>query len=105
MSAQSCLSGTHRTRSSIHSCAFFSRRLSPTKMNYDVGNHELLVLVLVLQNWQHWLEGSAQPFVDRPQEPGLSSERKTPQLTSGALGTLPGPVQLLSHLPAWFEKH
>lgn len=46
-----------------HPYVFFSRRLSPTERNYDVGNRELLALVLALQEWPHRLEGSAQPFV------------------------------------------
>lgn len=47
----------------LHPCAFFSRRLSPAEQNYDVGNRELLALVLALQEWRHWLEGAPQPFV------------------------------------------
>lgn len=51
------------TDQKLHSCAFFSLRLSPAERNNDVGNHELLAVVLALQNWWHWLEGTAQPFV------------------------------------------
>lgn len=47
----------------LHPCAFFSRRLSPAEVNYDVGNWELLAVVLALQEWRHWLEGSTLPFV------------------------------------------
>lgn len=47
----------------LHPCAFFSRRLSPAEMNYDVGNHELLAIKLALEEWRHWLEGSVQPFI------------------------------------------
>lgn len=46
----------------LHPCVIFSR-LSPTETNYDMGNRELLVVVLVLQEWRHWLEGSELPFV------------------------------------------
>lgn len=46
----------------LHPCAFFSKRLSPAEKNYDVGNRELLAVVLALQEWRHWLEGSLQPF-------------------------------------------
>ncbi|KAK7886523.1 hypothetical protein WMY93_026144 [Mugilogobius chulae] len=42
----------------LHPCAFFSRRLSPAERNYDIGNRELLAVVLALQEWRHWLEGS-----------------------------------------------
>ncbi|KAI3358646.1 hypothetical protein L3Q82_015058, partial [Scortum barcoo] len=48
----------------VHPCAFFSRRLTPAERNYDdVGNRELLAVVLALQEWQHWLEGAEQPFL------------------------------------------
>ena len=47
----------------LHPCAFFSRRLSPAERNYDVGNRELLAVVLALQEWRHWLEGTAEPYL------------------------------------------
>lgn len=47
----------------LHPCAFFSRRLSQAERNYDVGNRELLALVLALQEWRHWLEGAAERFL------------------------------------------
>ncbi len=47
----------------VHPCAFFSHRLSPAERNYDVGNRELLAIRLALDEWRHWLEGAAQPFI------------------------------------------
>lgn len=47
----------------LHPCAFFSQHLSPDEVSYDVGNHELLAVVLALQEWRPWLEASGQPFV------------------------------------------
>ena len=47
----------------LHPCSFFSRRLSSAETNYDVGNRELLAVVLALQEWRHWLEGAAHPFI------------------------------------------
>lgn len=57
----------------LHPCAFYSRRLTPAERNYDVGNSELLALVMALQEWHHWLEGGQRIIyhLDRPQEPGL----------------------------------
>ena len=46
----------------LHPCAFFSRKLSPTERNYDVGNRELLAMKLAFGEWRHWLEGSRHPF-------------------------------------------
>ncbi|KAL3969834.1 glutaminyl-tRNA synthetase [Sarotherodon galilaeus] len=47
----------------LRPCAFFSRRLSPAERNYDVGDRELLAIKLALEEWRHWLEGTAQPFI------------------------------------------
>lgn len=47
----------------LHPCAFYSRRLSPAERNYDIGNRELLAVKLALEEWRHWLEGSAVPFL------------------------------------------
>lgn len=44
-------------------CTYFSRRLSPVEKNYDVGNRELLAVVLALQEWRLWLEGVEHPFI------------------------------------------
>ncbi|TWW75345.1 Retrovirus-related Pol polyprotein from transposon opus [Takifugu flavidus] len=57
------LSQRHPVDQKLHPCAFFSRKLSPAKVNYNVGNKELLAVVLALQKWRHWLEGLAQPFL------------------------------------------
>lgn len=47
----------------LNHCTFFSRCLSLVEHNYEVGNCELLALVLVLKEWCHWLEGTAKPSV------------------------------------------
>lgn len=47
----------------LYPCAFFIHRLSPAERNYDMGNVELLAVVLALQEWRHWLDGAALPFV------------------------------------------
>ncbi|KAI3352528.1 hypothetical protein L3Q82_005476 [Scortum barcoo] len=57
------LSQRRGPESRLHPCAFFSRRLSPAEVNYDVGNRELLAVKMALEEWRHWLEGSTQPFV------------------------------------------
>lgn len=57
------LSQHHATDNKLHFCAFFSCRLSPAEANYDVGNRELLPVVLALQEWRRWLEGGTQLFI------------------------------------------
>ncbi|KAL2082802.1 hypothetical protein ACEWY4_022620 [Coilia grayii] len=47
----------------VHPCAFFSHRLSPAEGNYDIGDRELLAVKLALEEWRHWLEGVAIPFL------------------------------------------
>lgn len=47
----------------LYPYAFFSRWLSPAEASYDVFNRELLAVVLTLQKWRHWLEGSTLQFV------------------------------------------
>ncbi|KAL0172909.1 hypothetical protein M9458_033220, partial [Cirrhinus mrigala] len=46
----------------LHPCAYFSRKLTMVEQNYDVGNCELLAIKLALEEWRHWLEGSAHQF-------------------------------------------
>eukprot|EP00063_Salmo_salar_P080830 XP_014055665.1 PREDICTED: uncharacterized protein LOC106604999 [Salmo salar] len=38
----------------LHPCAFMSHRLSPAERNYDVGNRELLVVKMALEEWRPW---------------------------------------------------
>lgn len=63
-------------------CACFSKRLSDTERNYDVGNHELLAVVLALQEWRHWLEGAQHPFVIWTDHKNLSYLRTARRLNS-----------------------
>lgn len=34
-----------------------------TERNYDAGDQELLAIKVTLEEWRHWLEGVAQPFL------------------------------------------
>lgn len=57
------LSQRHGSPTKLFPSAFFSRRLSPSERNYDVGNGELLAMKLAFEEWRHWLEGAQRPFV------------------------------------------
>lgn len=48
----------------LHQMAFFSKKLLPAEQTYDIANHELLAVKLPLENWHHWLEGTAHPFIN-----------------------------------------
>ncbi|XP_077359632.1 uncharacterized protein LOC144005381 [Festucalex cinctus] len=66
----------------LHPCAFFSRQLSPAEANYDVGNRELLAIVLALQEWRHWLEGAKEPFEVLTDHKNLAYLRAAKRLNS-----------------------
>ncbi|KAK7922179.1 hypothetical protein WMY93_009081 [Mugilogobius chulae] len=66
----------------VHPCAFFSRRLTPAETNYDIGNRELLAVVLALQEWRHWLEGAELPFIVWTDHKNLSYLRSAKRLNS-----------------------
>lgn len=66
----------------LHPCAYFSRRLSPAEVNYDIGNRELLAVVLALQEWRHWLEGAEHPFIVWTDHKNLSYLKSAKRLNS-----------------------
>ena len=43
----------------IHPVAFHSCSFTPTEINYDTHDKELLVIFAAFKQWQHYLEGSA----------------------------------------------
>lgn len=57
------LSQRSKSDNKIHPCAFFSRQLTPTQRNYDIGNRELLAVKMALEEWRHWLEGAKHPLL------------------------------------------
>ncbi|KAK3511432.1 hypothetical protein QTP70_008484 [Hemibagrus guttatus] len=56
------LSQCHGEPGKLHPCAFYSRKLTATEANYDVGNQELLAIKAALEEWRHWLEGARHLF-------------------------------------------
>ncbi|KAK3574255.1 hypothetical protein QTP86_004408 [Hemibagrus guttatus] len=56
------LSQRHGDPGKVHPCAFYSRKLTTTEVNYVVGNRELLAIKAALEEWRHWLEGARHPF-------------------------------------------
>ncbi|KAI3370010.1 hypothetical protein L3Q82_024432 [Scortum barcoo] len=77
----------------VHPCAFFSRRLTPAERNYDVGNRELLAVVLALQEWRHWLEGAEQPFLVWTDHKNLAYLRSAKRLNPRQVPLGPVPEQ------------
>lgn len=66
----------------LHPCAFFSRRLSSSEKNYDIGNRELLAVKMALEEWRHWLEGSKEPFLVWTDHKNLEYLRSAKRLNS-----------------------
>ena len=56
---RSCLNGWPPTRRFSPMSFFFLQLLSPTERNYDIGNRELLAIKLAMEEWCHWLKGTA----------------------------------------------
>ena len=44
-----------------HPVAFYSRKCTPAKCNYDIHDRELLAVVESMRHWRHYLEGSRNP--------------------------------------------
>ena len=59
-----------------------SRGLTPPERNYDVGNRELLVVKLALEEWHHWLEGAELPFIVWTDHKNLSYIQSAKRLNS-----------------------
>ena len=41
-----------------HPVAFLSKTFNETKQNYEIYNRELLAIIQVLEEWQHYIQGS-----------------------------------------------
>ena len=48
-------------RGKLRPVAYYSRKLSPAELNYDVHDKELLAIVEVFKQWRVYLEGSKHP--------------------------------------------
>jgi len=47
--------------SELYPVAFLSRTFTPTELNYDVHDKELLAIFEAFKKWRHYLEGSTFP--------------------------------------------
>jgi hypothetical protein len=47
----------------LHPVAFYSRKLLPAEMNYQIYDKELLAIICAFKQWRHYLEFSDQPTV------------------------------------------
>ena len=47
--------------SDLHPCTYFSCTFSSAQHNYDIYDHELLVVILALKEWHQYLQGTVHP--------------------------------------------
>ena len=48
--------------SDLHPCTYFSCTFSSAQHNYDIYDHELLAVILALEEWCQYLQGTAHPI-------------------------------------------
>ena len=46
----------------LHLCAYLSQTFMSAEHNYNIYNHELLVVIHALNHWQHYLQGTKYPI-------------------------------------------
>jgi hypothetical protein len=46
----------------LHPVAFYSRKLTPPELNYEIHDKEMLAIIVALKIWRAYLEGAAHPF-------------------------------------------
>ena len=49
----------HKQNSDCHPVAFILRTLTLTERNYEIYDQELLSIIRALEEWQHYIQGSA----------------------------------------------
>ena len=46
----------------LHPIAFYSRKLTPAELNYEIYDKEMLAIITALKEWRAYLEGAVHPF-------------------------------------------
>ena len=70
--------------SNLHPCTYFSHTFSSAQQNHNIYNHELLVVILALEEWHQYLQGTTHPVTIITDHKNLSYQgpSKTIQMTS-----------------------
>ena len=42
---------------------YYSKKITPLKLNYNIYNKELLAIVTALKEWRIFLQGTTKPFI------------------------------------------
>lgn len=64
-----------------HPVAYFSKKLQPAELNYEVHDLELLAIIRALEHWRHYLEGAKHPFDIWIDHKNLEYFRTNPKLS------------------------
>ena len=60
--------------------AYYSRKLTPLELNYNIYNKELLAIVTVLKEWRVFLQGIIEPFIIKTDYKNLTEFLTTKEL-------------------------
>ena len=60
--------------------AYYSRKMIPLKLNYNIYDKELLGIVAVLKEWRAFLQGTLEPFMVKIDHKNLTGFLMTKEL-------------------------
>ena len=88
--------------SQLHPVEFYSRKLQPAELNYEIYDKELLAIVEAFKHWRSYLEGSAniKVYTDH-KNLEYFDDIQSSQQASSAMGRTIGQLRLQNHLPPW----
>ncbi|KAM4807896.1 uncharacterized protein WCC33_000867 [Rhinophrynus dorsalis] len=85
-------------------CGFFSHKLSKAEILYDIGDRELLGIILALREWRHLLEGTSAPILILTDHKTLTYLSKAKRLSPRQSLSLPSP-STAAKKPHCFKSH
>ena len=63
-----------------HPVAYYSWKITPPELNYNIYNKELLGIIMVLKKWKVFLQNTKEPFVVKIDHKNLTSFLITKEL-------------------------
>jgi len=63
-----------------HPVAYYSQKMTPPELNYNIYNKELLGIVIMLKEWRAFLQSTKEPFVVKTDHKNLTSFLITKEL-------------------------
>jgi hypothetical protein len=59
---------------------YYSKKMTPLKLNYNIYNKELLAIITVLKEWRTFLQGIIEPFIIKTDHKNLIGFLTTKEL-------------------------